>query len=843
MLIVLLTGLVFAPLLASATGSPAVTVSADNDAEVAVNFHFWLKRSVTQSEPVEEQIGGIIIIDGNYQEVADFIRGHRKSAQSELLFYKELNIESSVSLLNVAEAIVGKQLQTASDSTLIQYGLFLGHQLGQIGVDGCLVQESKYLGNDRHDVFFSGIQQAGISVLHEMPHGTALQQGASVKPLKPRKQFESFAAKKEMSVLKLDHTTDWMEDWLQNDILIIDDEQLDAMNYFSRKVNGNKWYRKIARQKETKRINWLKEYGNSAKLVAKPVWNKLQREFARESFVILNRPGSLPFRSLEDRYVLLGDEQIGALSQSMQRYAPVSFFTWERFDDAPEEVFTELLNTEHLIVDYRDMEDIERIDRMIEKEIKLTILVDDSTSLEPLLSQGTVVYRSSDGEQQQDLAGQILFGGVGAGGYVPFALGDQLQAGAAIRTEGGSRLAYDAPERKGIDPGVLLKIDSIVSESIREGAFPGCQIAIVKDHALVYNRSFGYFTYDSIFQVESSHLYDIASVTKVAATLQAVMFLQEQGLISLDEKLVTYLPALKESNKADLTIRNILMHEAGLRPWLPFYQVTLEKDLLSPYVYQSATDSAANRKTFGLYYPTPRQKEAVWQEIIDSDLRKLKKGDSTYNYRYSDLGFMFLQMLVETVSHQPLDEFLDQHVYQPLGLQKTLFNPLTKYQKEVIAPTEYDYYFRNAQVWGTVHDQNAQVLGGVAGHAGLFSNAHELAKLMLMNLNGGIYGGYKFLHNATMQHFTRQQKTGNRRGLGWDKPDLTQSNTSSQASALTYGHTGFTGTAVWVDPQYDLIYVFLSNRVYPSAENKKLIQNNIRSKIQDVIYQAMVSDF
>ncbi|MEL7146568.1 MAG: serine hydrolase, partial [Bacteroidota bacterium] len=336
---------------------------------------------------------------------------------------------------------------------------------------------------------------------------------------------------------------------------------------------------------------------------------------------------------------------------------------------------------------------------------------------------------------------------------------------------------------------------------------------------------------------------DLASVTKVAATLQAVMFLQEQGLISLDEKLITYLPELEETNKADLTIRNILMHEAGLRPWLPFYQISLEKDLLSPYVYQSERDSVANRKTFGLYYPTPRQKEAVWQEIIDSELRKLPKDDSVYTYRYSDLGFMFLQMLVEAVSHQPLDEFVDQHVYQPLGLKKTMFNPLTKYQKEVIAPTEYDYYFRNAQVWGSVHDQNAQVLGGVAGHAGLFSNAHELSKLMLMNLNGGFYGGYKFLHSATMQHFTKQQKTGNRRGLGWDKPDMEKSNTSSQASALTFGHTGFTGTAVWVDPEYDLIYVFLSNRVYPSAENKKLMENNIRSKIQDVIYQAMASDF
>ena len=796
-----------------------------------------------QSGPFVEEVGGIIITDGDYQQVAEFIRHNGSTERSEVVFYKQLNIESSISLLNVEKAIADKQLQTVSDSTLFQYGLFLGYQLRQIGVDGCLVQNSTFLSKARHDIFFSGLEQSGLSVLHEEQEAAvrANEQIQEVS-LRPRKQFEAFTSSKDVHAFNLDDTGDWIEDWLNHDILIIEESQLESLKYFRRQVNSNKWYRKIARQKENKRISWLSKYEHTTRSVAKPIWDQLRREISRESHVILNQPGALPFPSLEDRFVLLGKE-VETLAASMQRYAALTYFTWEQFDNAPEEVLTELLGAGQLIIDYRRLTDIETIQRMIGPSVKMTIIVEDTNALENLLPMGTVVYRSANEPEEQDLAGQMFFGGVSGSGHIPFSISGYLQEGAALRFEGGVRLAYDSPERRGLDARVLQKIDSIVSVSIQEGAFPGCQIAIVKDNALVYDRSFGYFTYDSIYQVEPTHLYDIASVTKVAATLQAVMFLQEQGLISLDEKLSTYLPELSETNKANITIRNILIHEAGLKPWLPFYQLTLEKDLLSPYVYQSEVDSAENRKTFGLYYPTPRQKEVVWQEIIDSELRSLKSGDSTYDYRYSDLGFMFLQMLVENVSGQPLDEFLDQHLYQPLGLHQTLFNPLTKFQKEVIAPTEYDYYFRNAQVWGTVHDQNAQVLGGVAGHAGLFSNAHELSKLMLMNLKGGTYGGYKFLHSPTMQHFTKQQKTGNRRGLGWDKPDTSTPNTSTYASDLTYGHTGFTGTAIWVDPKYDLIYVFLSNRVYPSAENKKLMENNIRSKIQDVIYQAMTSDF
>ncbi|MEL7146567.1 MAG: hypothetical protein AAFO69_09390, partial [Bacteroidota bacterium] len=468
-----------------------------------------MKRSIAQTNPVADKVGGIILTDGNYEQVADFVRAHKKSGNAALLFYRQLSIESSVSLLNVEDAIIENQLQTASEATLQQYGLFLGYQLQQIGINGCLVQESAYLTLERQKVFFEGLRKSGLSVLQEFPEKRPQEVNNVSKAPRPRKQFESFALPEEMLAYAVDHAGDWIDDWLRHDLLIIDDDQLGNLEYFNKKVNGNKWYRKIAQKKEDKRIAWLQGYSSSVKNVAAPIWDRLRREFSRESFVILNDPGALPFRSLEDHFVLLGDKRFEALYRSMERYTPVSFFTWEQFDESPEEVLTELISAQQLIVGFREMTDIETIGQMLDASLNFTIMVDDATSLELLLPKGTVIYRSSDEEQEQNIAGQILFGGIGAGGYNPFQVGDQLQAGMAIQTRGGSRLAYDDPAPRGIDPEVLLKIDSIVGTSIQEGAFPGCQIAIVKDHAMVYEKSFGYFTYDSIYEVTPSHIYDL----------------------------------------------------------------------------------------------------------------------------------------------------------------------------------------------------------------------------------------------------------------------------------------------------------------------------------------------
>ncbi|MGB3468750.1 MAG: serine hydrolase, partial [Cyclobacteriaceae bacterium] len=759
----------------------------------------------------------------------------------EINYFKELNIHQTFQFLEIPEQQDASLLLTATPATLADMGFLLGKQLINAGLDGCILKNISYLDREQAENFSAGIRKSGLILIEgENPAEAYRLDTEEVK--KPKKQYESYQNFRNIHVHQLADRESWLTDWLNNDFLIIEEQQINYIEDFRREVSANKWYRKIASEKSALELKLID--GNRITPLALPKvdWEDLYFSLLRESCIIIQNDNNLPFPALDDRFVFLGPERTSALSRSMNRYAETTFLSWQEFDDEPEKVFTEIAQSDQLVLLYRKPEDLRLIRKMIDSGLKYTILTEYPESVSSLTNVGSVIYLNGLTSGQQDIIGQILFGGISAGGYQPFSVDNNLRRGKIYRTPQNFRMGYNTPESRKADKKILADIDSIVAVSIREGAFPGCQIAVVRKNTLLYEKSFGYFTYDSIFRVQTHHLYDLASITKVAATLQAVMFLHEQGMISLDDKLSDYLPALNETNKADLTIRKVLMHESGLKPYLPFWKVSLEKDLLNPYVYQSESDSLNDNKTFDLYYPSPRDKAVIWQEIIDSDLRKLGKNDSVYNYRYSDLGFMFLQMLVEEVSQQGLDEFLNHNIYQPLGLRNTLFNPLLRFDRKDITPTEYDYYFRNSQIWGTVHDQNAQVLGGVAGHAGLFSNAHDLSKLMLMNLNGGRYGNYRLLHDQTLKYFTDRQKENNRRGLGWDKPGEEDENTSNFASARTYGHTGFTGTAVWVDPEHDLIFVFLSNRVYPSAENKKLMENNIRIKIQDVIYKAIGAD-
>lgn len=819
----------------------ANTIADPTDDELEVESHFWMRWSVNNQQVPKTAIGGLILIDGNKEEIRDYVSELNQQFGKKLPIFREISAEESVLFANGAFSSSSELLKTATPATLEAYGYHIGKEISLTGIAGCIIKSSTVIDKSQQNSFEKGLTKAGLIIINDDTNTNDYNLDTE-EIKKPKKQFESYNATDELMVHRSTDVENWLIDWLNNDILIIDQNQEESLNSFSKNIKSNKWYRKIAEKKNQKSKNLI-----SSKPIGKTVnklisWDKLQFELIRESIVIVNDNRNIPFPDLDVSFLLIGTEEILPLYNSMYRYAPVQFLDWSVFDSEPERVLTEAVSVDQLIIYHRNLSDLATIRSMAAQKKKFTILTSKPEDVKELLSYGTVIYLNDFDSRQQNLAGQILFGGLPSGGYLPFDVDDRIRRGQSIQTEANYRMAYSKPEMQNINADTLQKIDDIISESIRSGAFPGCQVVVVKNNTLIYDKAFGYFTYDSIFPVRTHHLYDLASITKVAATLQAVMFLQEQGAISLNEKLGTYLPELKGSNKYDLTIRNILLHEAGLKPYLPFWKVTLEKDLLSPYVYQTTADSLSDNKTFGLNYPTPRQKEAVWQEVIDSDLRKLGKHDTAYNYRYSDLGFMFLHMLVERVSQQPLDNFLAQNIYQPLGLKSTLFNPLTRFPREEISPTEYDYYFRNAQIWGSVHDQNAQVLGGVAGHAGLFSNAHDLSKLMQMNLNGGKYGGYRFLHNKTLQYFTTKQKEHNRRGLGWDKPDTDNGNTSKAASEKTYGHTGFTGTAVWVDPEYDLIFVFLSNRVYPSAENKKLMKNNIRIRIQDVIYEAIETD-
>ena len=473
-----------------------------------------------------------------------------------------------------------------------------------------------------------------------------------------------------------------------------------------------------------------------------------------------------------------------------------------------------------------------------------------------------------DGELVKDLSAQLLFGGIPATGKLPVSVGKNFPVGTMEETFGRSRLKYSIPEEVHMDPEKLKKIDSIALDAIKAKATPGCQVLVAKDGVVVYNKSFGHHTYLKKKEVTNTDIYDIASLTKICASLPPLMKLTETNKISLDDKLSKYLPSLDTSNKEDLIIGDILTHQAGLEPWIPFYLSTLESldpeiqlfnsRLTDDYPFKLAKRyymtkhlkylDGAFEGSFSLDFPIQvassmylnrAYKDTIYNRIINSEQDKRK------GYKYSDLGFYLFYQMIEKLYEKPFYSLLAEKYYQPLGATTLGFLPLNRFEKERIVPTENDILFRRQLIHGHVHDPGAAMLGGISGHAGLFSNANDLAKLMQMYLQKGVYGGEKYFDDETLELFTSRPhgETGNRRGYGFDKPKLENHKygpTCDDISDKSYGHTGFTGTMAWADPEMNVVYIFLSNRIHPDANNTKLIEMDVRTNIQQVIYEAII---
>ncbi|MCG8388672.1 MAG: serine hydrolase [Cytophagales bacterium] len=466
----------------------------------------------------------------------------------------------------------------------------------------------------------------------------------------------------------------------------------------------------------------------------------------------------------------------------------------------------------------------------------------DVQELEGLIHASHLLHIEENTPATQTLVAEACFGANDVTGRIPVSLPGSVSNGTGLDVKNIERLAYDLPENVHMDSRVLAGIDEIMHEAILDQATPGAQVLVAKDGKIVFEKAYGYYTYDSLKPVTQETIYDVASITKVAATMQAFMFLHERSAVDLDKKISIYLPELKGSNKENMILRDILTHQAGLWPYLPFWKRTLEDSAYIPNYYHPAPAIDFQYQVSPGLYSSQTVKDSVWNWVKDSKLVR-KNRRQPYPYRYSDMGYYLVQRLVEGQLNQPMEEFLQHNFYNPMGLISTGYLPLCRFPLSRIAPTEDDDYFRNTLVYGLVHDQGAALMGGVAGHAGLFSNALDLAKLMQMHLQGGTYGGYRFLQPGTVGLFTAQQYDSNRRGLGWDKPATAQwyGPASRFTSGKAFGHTGFTGTAAWADPKFNLVYVFLSNRIHPDAGNRKLIQNNIRTRIQEVIYKAIWS--
>jgi beta-N-acetylhexosaminidase len=392
------------------------------------------------------------------------------------------------------------------------------------------------------------------------------------------------------------------------------------------------------------------------------------------------------------------------------------------------------------------------------------------------------------------------------------------------------------PNAIGANMNSLDKIDNLVENAIAKRAIPGCRILAAKDGKVFYDKSFGTTTYNNQVKVSANTMYDLASVTKVMATTLAVMKLHELGRLDVEKTLGDYLPMVRGTDKSNLKLKDVLMHQAGLKSWIAFYKETLDSNKMQRNdIYNYAAKGDYTIKVANNLYMNKHWVDTMWQRIISSPL-----GAKTYEY--SDLDFIFLQKVVEKITGLPMDNYVDKTFYQPLGMKSTCFNPLKKSKPlNLIAPTEDDNYFRYQMVHGYVHDMGAAMFGGVSGHAGLFSTAADISIALQMLLNGGIYNGKRYLEKGTIDLFT-SYRGSTRRGYGWDKtePNKTKTNvTADNCSLGTFGHTGFTGTCVWADPVNNIQFIFLSNRTFPSMDNKMLSTLEVRIKAQQYIYESL----
>jgi CubicO group peptidase (beta-lactamase class C family) len=389
----------------------------------------------------------------------------------------------------------------------------------------------------------------------------------------------------------------------------------------------------------------------------------------------------------------------------------------------------------------------------------------------------------------------------------------------------------------------LDSIGRIAEEAIAQKAIPGCVVVVAHKGKLIFEKTYGYTTYDSTRPTSIETIYDLASVTKISATTVSVMKLYEQGKLDLKAPISDYLPWLKGTNKASLLVENLLLHQAGLNAFIPFFKEVTD----SSGKVRSGIFKPYKTEAFGVTVTNELYMCNDWVDTMYSRIASSKLAEGELKYVYSDNDFILLGKIVEAASGLPLEAFAHQTFYGPMGMHTTGFKPNQTFELPRIAPTENEKGFRQQQLWGTTHDPGAAMFGNVAGHAGLFSNAPDLARLYQMLLNGGRFEGKMYLKKSTIDLFTAYQSPISRRGLGFDKPEKDNARRpkdkaypSASASGQTYGHTGYTGTCVWVDPAKDLIYIFLSNRVFPDGgENNKLSTLNIRSRIQEAVYAGL----
>ncbi len=564
-----------------------------------------------------------------------------------------------------------------------------------------------------------------------------------------------------------------------------------------------------------------------------------------------NKNNLIPFKNLESRNIAalsIGAELNNEFLAMCKNYANITAFAMKKDASLNDFDFLEknLNQYNTIIVGIHDMSRNESKNFSISKQTKdflgnlskhanvVLVVFGNAYSLRNFENLAPIVLAYEDNDFTRSLAAQALFGGIAITGTLPVTASNVFKGGDGYSIEKPIRFKYTLPEEVGICSKCLSKIDEIANKAISEKATPGCQILVAKDGKVIYQKSFGYHSYDAAQAVSNTDLYDIASLTKILSTNLGVMQMYNDGNLDLNKKILNYLPYMRKNVKRYVHVSEFLTHRAGLVPFIPYWKesLTYNDGQVSYSADSSSFYSIKVADNLFLRYDYP---EKMRQKMLNSEPKEQGK------YIYSDLSFYYLKDVVEQHYKQDLKTFTRNNYYTKLGLKTMGYNPLERFPKNRIVPTENDTTFRKQLLDGYVHDPGAAMLGGVGGHAGLFSNANDVAIIMQMLLNKGSYGGEQYFKASTVDKFTAKYHPDSRRALGFDKPDANPKNspTCAAASLSTFGHTGFTGTATWADPETGLVYVFLSNRINPSVDNKKLVEMNIRTDIQQVIYDSM----
>jgi len=569
--------------------------------------------------------------------------------------------------------------------------------------------------------------------------------------------------------------------------------------------------------------------------------------------VLRNENNTLPITNLETKkiaYVELGDDSGDVFYKELNKYTKVDKIVADKLD-----VLLQMLETYNTVIVgfHKGNENPWKSYRLQERELtwlyeiarKHCIIFDGFVSpymLDQIKTaknfEGIIMsYQNSDWSQQ--VSAQLIFGGRDAVGTLPVSAGlFKVKEGMAVKNV--KRLSYgNDPSSVGLDSGMLAKIDSIANYTINEKGAPGMQILVARRGKVILDKTYGYHTYDKKDPVTYSDIYDIASVTKILSTLPLVMELEEKNVISIDDVISKLDADLKSTNKEQITVKQMLSHYARLKPWIPFYIYTLDSLTHQPLSQYYSKGSKANYRTqvADELFINSMAQDTIFNRIKNSELRE------DLEYKYSDLPYYLLKKYIEKHYHKNLDELTQDHFYESLGMNRTGYLPRKKFPISQIIPTENDTTFRKQLIHGYVHDQGAAMQGGIGGHAGLFSNANDIAKMMQMYLQGGTYGGRQYFTQETIDKFNTCYfcESDVRRGVGFDKPQLEEEGpTCGCVSKRSFGHSGFTGAYTWADPEEEIVYVFLSNRIYPDAGNRFLIDKNIRTDIQQIIYDSII---